>query len=113
DSEKMADDLLELVLQGKKTATASNYELYEVENEPIPYEGLHNIILNGQGEAIAIIVTVAVDIVPFNEVSAEFAYLEGEGHRSLHYWREDNEAFFKGEFALLNREFHVVIIDIF
>ena len=38
--------------------------------------------------------TTQVDIVPFDEVSAEHAYLEGEGDRSLANWRELHERFF-------------------
>ena len=32
----MADELADLVLRGEKTATASAYELYKLENEPLP-----------------------------------------------------------------------------
>ena len=38
--------------------------------------------------------TTQVDIVPFDEVSAEHAHLEGEGDRSLVTWREVHERFF-------------------
>lgn len=106
DSAAMADDLLALVLEGKKTATASNYRLYELEQEPIPYEGLYNVILNGKGEAKAIIKTTSIEIIPFKEVPAEFAYLEGEGDRSLAYWRNVHEAFFKREFMQIEEEFN-------
>ena len=33
-------------------------------------------------------------MVPFDEVDEEHAYLEGEGDRSLEYWREVHERFF-------------------
>ena len=42
DSKEMADELAELVLDGKETATTSNYSLYK-ENDLLPYVGLHNI----------------------------------------------------------------------
>ena len=32
--------------------------------------------------------------MPFDEVDEEHAYLEGEGDRSLEYWREVHERFF-------------------
>ena len=38
--------------------------------------------------------TTQVEIVPFDEVSAEHAYLEGEGDRSQATWREVHERFF-------------------
>lgn len=40
------DEIAKLVIEGRKTATASNYLLYE-EDEPLPYVGLHNVILDG------------------------------------------------------------------
>ena len=112
DSKDMADELAGLVLEGVKTATASLYLLYEREKEALPYAGLHNIILNGAGKAVGIIETTEVNVVPFNEVTAEFAYLEGEGDRSLAYWRDVHEAFFKRELEeigiVFNWTMHVV-----
>ncbi|WP_085994190.1 ASCH domain-containing protein [Oceanobacillus senegalensis] len=105
DSQEMADELAKLVIEGKKTATASNYTLYELENEPLPYVGLHNIILDGDGEAVAILVTTSVEVVSFAEVTKEHAYLEGEGDRTLEYWREVHETFFKKEFENINQDF--------
>ncbi|GAE32887.1 ASCH domain-containing protein [Halalkalibacter hemicellulosilyticus] len=106
DSKEMADELAKLVLEGTKTATASNYKLYELEKEKLPQVGLLNIILDGEGNAAAIAETTSVEIVPFDEVSAEHAYLEGEGDRTLVYWREVHEEFFRKEFEGLNQEFH-------
>ncbi|MBY7144975.1 ASCH domain-containing protein [Virgibacillus sp. NKC19-3] len=106
DSKEMADELAKLVLAGTKTATSSNYTLYERDNEELPYAGLHNIILDGDGKAVAIIETTAVEVRPFDEVSAEHAYLEGEGDRTLDYWREVHEAFFEKEFSHINQEFN-------
>ena len=41
-----ADMLAELVVKGEKTATASAYVWYEIENESLPTEGLYNVVLN-------------------------------------------------------------------
>ncbi|MFD2655510.1 ASCH domain-containing protein [Gracilibacillus thailandensis] len=95
DSKEMADELANLVLEGTKTATASNYTLYELENETLPFVGLHNIILDGGGKAVGIAETTSVEIVPFDQVTIEHAYLEGEGDRTLRYWRDVHETFFK------------------
>ncbi|HHU18728.1 MAG TPA: ASCH domain-containing protein [Bacilli bacterium] len=105
DSKEMADELAELVVKGIKTATASNYSLYE-ENEPLPYVGLHNIVLDGDGQAVAIVKTTSVEIIPFDEVSEEHAYLEGEGDRTLKYWRDVHEAFFTKELREVDQDFH-------
>lgn len=106
DSTEMADELASLVVQGIKTATSSNYSMYELENEPLPQAGLHNIILDGEGKAVAIVETVTVDIVPFNEVTETHAYMEGEGDRSLRYWKEVHKDFFRKELVTVNKEFH-------
>lgn len=110
DSKEMADGLAKLVLEGTKTATASNYTLYELDDEPLPSIGLHNIILNGEGEAVAIVETISVEVVPFDEVTEEHAYLEGEGDRTLRYWRDVHEIFFKKEFDTSDQEFHYKIL---
>ncbi|WP_096273850.1 ASCH domain-containing protein [Paucisalibacillus globulus] len=106
NSKELADKLLGLVLEGTKTATASNYNYFGGDNEPLPQVGDLSIILNGDGEAVAIIETTSIDIVPFDEVTEEFAYLEGEGDRSLRYWREVHEWFFKTELEGTDEEFH-------
>lgn len=105
DSKEMADELADLVIKGIKTATASNYVLYELEEEALPHVGLHNVILNGDGEAVAIMETTSVEVIPFDEVTAEQAYLEGEGDRSLAYWREVHEEFYRKELEAIGREF--------
>lgn len=104
-SQDRANELAELVLEGTKTATASNYILYELENEEFPSVGLHNILLDGEGNAVAIVETTSVEVVPFDEVTAEHAYLEGEGDRSLRYWRDVHEAFFNKGFETIEQEF--------
>lgn len=106
DSNEMADELAKLVLAGTKTATASNYRLYQLDKEELPYEGQLNIILNGAGMAVAIAETTTVEIVSFDEVTEEHAYLEGEGDRTLEYWREVHEDFFKKELDRANQSFH-------
>ena len=53
----------------------------------MPAVGDYSVIINWNGEAQCIIRTTSVEIVPFNEVTADFARTEGEGDRSLDYWR--------------------------
>ena len=89
-----ADLLAHLVAIGEKTATASAYPLYELENEPLPKTGAYSVILDSKNNAVCIIQTTKVTVVPFNEVTAEHAYKEGEGDKSLDYWREVHEKIF-------------------
>lgn len=86
--------LAHLVEIGEKTATASAYPLYELENEPLPVVGAYSVILDSKDNAVCIIQTKTVTVVAFNEVTAEHAYKEGDGDKSLAFWREVHEAFF-------------------
>lgn len=89
-----ADALAELVLRGIKTGTSSAYPLYEVDNEPLPEASGYSVILNSKDEAVCIIENTKVYVVPFCEVTADHAFKEGEGDKSLAYWRKVHEAFF-------------------
>lgn len=89
------DELAQLVLSGKKTATSSLYLAYEFENEPLPQVGAYNMILDSQEQPVCITQTKQVYLYPFNEITAEFAKKEGEGDLSLHYWQVVHEAFFQ------------------
>lgn len=92
-----ADELAELVLSGTKRATASLYDSYAYEDEPIPKAGDYSVITNWEGEAKCIIQTTAINICPFKNVSEAFARREGEGDKSLAYWREVHRHFFSLE----------------
>jgi len=92
------DELAELVLKGIKTATCSWYDLYALDDEePVPQVGDISIILNEQEEAVCIIRDTRVYQTRFCEVTAEHAYKEGEGDRSLAYWRKVHLDFFAEE----------------
>ena len=91
------DELAELTRKGIKTATASAYPIYELEGEALPEDGAYSVILWADESAACIIRTEKVYVVPFREVSAEQAYREGEGDRSLAYWRDVHERFFRAE----------------
>lgn len=102
-----ADELLDLVLAGRKTATASAYREYEQEARgraeeelaqgdtlvrteldlALPEPGLLAILLDGAGTPRALVRITDVDVVRFADVSAEHARLEGEGDGSLEHWR--------------------------
>jgi uncharacterized protein YhfF len=48
--------------------------------------------------------TTELRVVPFNEVDAEFAFDEGEGDRSLDYWREVHWDYFSRRCAAIGKE---------
>lgn len=91
---EQADALLRLVLDGTKTATASARWDFDREDEQLPQVGNLSILLDGAGHPRALLETTQVDVVPFDEVDAEHARLEGEGDLSLEGWRVAQERFF-------------------
>lgn len=91
---EQADCLAQLVLRGEKTATASAYPLYELEGEPLPAVGEYSVILDAKDTAVCVIQTTNVTVVPFCDVSAEHAFREGEGDKSLDFWRRGHRRFF-------------------
>jgi uncharacterized protein YhfF len=96
DGPELADELLALVIKGVKTATCST------EDEPnTSTAGERWIVLDGRGEPACCIETTEVTYRRFNEVDAAFAYEEGEGDRSLAYWRNAHRNYFgrQGKFS--------------
>ncbi|MBQ9082914.1 MAG: ASCH domain-containing protein [Clostridia bacterium] len=89
-----ADLLAHLVVIGEKTATSSAYPLYEFESEPLPASGTYSVLLDSHHHAVCIIKTTKVSVVPFREVTEQHAYKEGEGDKSLDYWRDVHAKFF-------------------
>jgi len=90
-----ADALALLVVNGIKTATASLFDLYELEKEALPQEGQISIILDAEEtKPICIIQTTKVTVSPFKMADEKHAFKEGEGDRSLSFWRKVHKDFF-------------------
>ena len=90
DSPELADELLALVLSGTKRATcwAESQGLLSAE------VGKAMVVLDGQGVPRAVVRTIELTKRRFGEVDAAFAHDEGEGDRSLPYWREAHRRYF-------------------
>ncbi len=108
DNKEDADELANHVVSGIKTATTSLYELYKLEDEKesIPKEGELSIITDYEGNALAVIENISVRIIPFNQVTEDFAYKEGEGDKTLNYWRRVHRDFFNRELEKYSKEFN-------
>lgn len=93
DTPALADQLAELVKQGKKTATCGS--LAALQSDPdAPAIGDYSIILDGAGQPVCVIRTLSLRLVRFCDVTADFARKEGEGDLSLDYWRREHQRFF-------------------
>ena len=99
DNEIDANDCAQLVLQKVKTATTSSLYWFEHNGEALPQVGDLNIFTNWQGKPLGIIETTDVTITPYNEITAAYAALEGEGDKSLAYWNKVHWAYYQRELA--------------
>ena len=104
DSPEMVEELGALTASGTKTATCSALWEYEAEGEPLPETGLKTILLDGNGDPMCIVETTEVEVRPYGEVDARFAYEEEEGDRSLEYWREAHWRFFSRNLQDIGKE---------
>ena len=91
--------LFNLVKQGIKTATS--YLCDETFAEPSKYS-----ILTSWDETEEIrLETICFCTVPFNEVTKEHAWKEGEGARTLEEWKLVHKEFFAKRLELQGKEF--------
>lgn len=94
DGPALADELLALVLAGKKTATCGALGQFGEGGEPMPQVGRRDIVLDGEGRPAAVIETIEVTTKRFDEVDEQFAREEGEGDLSLAWWRDAHQTYF-------------------
>ena len=105
NNEKDANELAGLVKKGIKKATASLHCLYEIENELIPEVGDYAVITNWKGVAQSIIQITSINTIPFKEVTEEFAAKEGEGDKTLSFWRKVHRKVFTLELKEYSKKF--------
>ena len=74
------DQLISLILDGNKRATAGTLEWdYMAEDEPIETVGEKLAVLDNEGRQIATIQATRVEVTRFADVHTEFALAEAEG----------------------------------
>jgi uncharacterized protein YhfF len=96
DGPELADELGALVLAGKKTATC-----WPAGEGAKTQKSKRWVMLDGSGCPAAVLETIELTRRRFDRVDAAFAYDEGEGDRTLEYWREAHRRYFtrQGVFA--------------
>jgi uncharacterized protein YhfF len=84
------------VLAGEKRATC-----WAASEGQQTWIGKRTVMLDGAGHPRAIVETTELEMRRFDEVDAAFAFDEGEGDRTLAYWRQAHRRYFtrRGEFA--------------
>ncbi len=95
DSPETATELAELVVVGRKRATAGLLRQFGPEGEPLPVIGGFVVLVDGRAQPRAIWRTKELRLGPLVSVDDAFAWDEGEGDRSRAYWLEEHRAFFR------------------
>lgn len=103
-TEKLANELLDLVLTGQKKATASSLWGYEIEGERIPQVGDYSIVTDWAGTPRCVIETTAVTILPYKEITFDICKREGEDD-CLESWQRGHKNFFTEEGKEVGYEF--------
>lgn len=95
--EENANICANLIRTGVKTATCSMKHWYENGLEPMPSVGHLQVVTDWYGNPTSIIEIIDVSECRFSEVTEEFAKAEGEGDKSLKWWRKAHWDYFTKE----------------
>lgn len=85
----------ELILRGEKRASCSMEYWYSYEGEERPEVGHLQVVTDWSGKPVCIIEISSVSTCKYRDVSAEFAAAEGEGDKTLSWWRKAHWVFFQ------------------
>ncbi|WP_447894978.1 ASCH domain-containing protein [Vreelandella sp. GE22] len=87
----------DLILRGEKRVSCSLEYWYSHEGEPMPEVGHLQVVTDWEGAPVCIIELTSVSKCKYSDVTAAFAAEEGEGDKSLKWWREAHWEFFSLE----------------
>ena len=104
DNELDANTLAELTKQGVKKATSHSLLGLQNRNEKLPKIGDFIVVTNWGGEAQCIVRTTAVKLKPYFSIDSAYAQIEGEGDKSLEYWKKTHWEYYTRELQKFGRE---------
>ncbi len=113
DSVELADELLKLILNGPKRATACSLAELQAESLAAPTAGDRWIACDGTGTPRIVIRTTWVRVGPLSSVDEAFAWDEGEGDRTRADWQRSHNAYFRRRCDELGIAFHAQIPVVF
>ncbi|WP_204536748.1 ASCH domain-containing protein [Arthrobacter tumbae] len=94
DSKRLANELLSLVMDGRKRATAELVAEFLARGDEVPRIGSHWIACDGGGAPRIIIRSTELRIGPFASSDAAFAADEGEDDGTLESWQREHRRYF-------------------
>jgi uncharacterized protein YhfF len=107
---EMRARLIDLVLKGRKRATAGLLQEYEEESEALEHVGERLALIDDEGRRVATVEVTSVDVVSFGDVDWDFASAEGEGHRDLDAWRTGHQRFWAADGYVVDEETTTVLL---
>lgn len=103
-TEELANSLLQLVLAGKKRATASLAAAYAYEGEPLPRPGRLSILTDWHGAPHCVIENTEVTVLPFRDMTWDLCKREGEDD-SLASWQASHIKAFEMDLQDMDKPF--------
>lgn len=104
DSQRLADSLLQLVINGKKRATSELVADFVARGDQVPRIGSHWIACDGSGTPRIVIRSTELRIGPFWSADESFAAAEGEDDLSLESWRREHRRYWTRVSAAQGRD---------
>jgi uncharacterized protein YhfF len=95
DSPELADELIALVVDGPKRATAALVAEYAADGDALPRIGSHWVACDGAGRPRAVLRTGELRLGPVSSVDAQFAWDEGEYARTLESWLDGHRRYWR------------------
>jgi len=104
DSAELSRELLALIRCGRKRAGTGLLWACQHDGEHIAQAGDIEIVVDHLHAPALVTRVVSSEVIPYEQVSAEYAAIEGEGDGSLAYWRQAHWNFFARECKRIGRE---------
>lgn len=116
DNEEDANECAKLVKAGIKKATSHSLLGLQYRNEKLPKIGDYTVVTDWSGIAQCLVRTTKVELKPFFSIDEEYAKKEGEGDKSLAYWKRVHWDYYTRElegFDRLPRESMIIVCEEF
>lgn len=107
---RMRAELNELVLAGRKTATAGLLARYVAEGEPPEHVGERLVLVDDHGARMGVVRIDRVEQARLADVTRDVVVAEGEGEVTVQQWREDHLRFWAGEGWPVDDDSEVVLV---
>ncbi|TNC19203.1 ASCH domain-containing protein [Georgenia sp. 311] len=116
DSAELSDELLAIVLNGTKRATADLVAEFAARGEALPRVGSHWVACDGAGAPRAVLRSTELRLGTIGDADEDFARDEGEGDRTLQSWLREHRRYWERTCAARGEAFtdeHEIVFERF